>query len=166
MKKLVIALIFLGSSCLLHANEPPAIIKEMKTLMNERLQGYPNTIGVEQSRDEENGYIYYETKQPVSDLAETTLFDKIGTTDRIYMIYYDKLEANANALKSITALKKQYEQELLEMQASGHFRISNYPQVDGVGDEVFEVNDLEGKHILEYHDNKEALTIMFWGKSK
>lgn len=141
------------------------VIDEMYSFLKDASTGFSNLKGEERTRDEKNGLIYYHTTKPVSDLADLVLFDKKGTQDRICTLYYSKNYADDKGKKQLLIFKKLYSAELNKMMTSGKYRVSNYTISEG-NDEVYEVNDLQGNPLLEFHDNKEELSLMFWGKQK
>lgn len=162
MKNLILLFFVLCSFTKLNTKAKNPLVEEMYAMMTIAPKGFHTILGEEKSRDHKNGFIYYNVSKPISDLAYVTIFDKMDTEDRICMLYYDKTKTDESGEKKIEAIKKLYAVELNKMMSSGNYSVSNFTQD---GDEVYEVNMMDGKHLIEFHNNVDELSLMFWGKS-
>lgn len=139
------------------------VIKNLRTVIADAPNGFVSLRGeVTEENKEKKATFYKSTLEAAGGDAFMVKMEQTGKV--VYAIRYDIKNMQSAMLPLITKIIEQYIAELNEMVKSGKYTGREYTSDDGMS--VTEINDQEGRHILDYSSNADWQNIYVFSTVK
>lgn len=147
------------------AQEPSAIIKELRGIIADAPIAFDSFLGDADGRDEASGTTFYKTKkEAVASIALPFIMHKESTGHRTFILRYNLNNLDAMMLKLMVVITQGYVDEMNAMVRSGNYTGRDYENSNGAN--VSEIKDLQGNHIMDYQSTKDQQMVIVYCTKK
>ena len=161
MKKTFILLLFVAILSIgAKAQTTSPAVKDLRELVLSAQTNFVNDIGEKFDADTVHKMDYYKTKKTTAG-AKTFIAQQLVNKKNIYVIRYDVKNMSTMMLTLVSRIVTLYVKEMNDMVASGNYTGRDYK--DKSGDDVTEINDKAGNHIMDYISTSASQSLYIFG---
>lgn len=144
------------------ANAQSPIIKEFRNILIDAPNKFESYKVAKISDNKDKNYELYSSKIEELPFSVTRVIAKTNDEPSVYFIKYDVKNLDAMMLKLFINISTQYMTEINDMVKSGNYTGRD---VKDNGDDITEVFDLKGNHVMDYISNADAHFIYVYSRT-